>query len=115
MSKLCQEAKVDPNDDYKFSNIKHGSYLDNPETDDTPRQHPAFARGQAAGVEGAINVLKNAIAGADKGLGPVANPELQKIRSVIQTWREFLDENKDKNNYLSKKIVEVLKDTDHVL
>ena len=37
--------------------------------------------------------------------------ELEKIRRVLLSWRDFMIENMDKNNYLSKKITDTLVNT----
>jgi hypothetical protein len=48
------------------------------------------------------------IDGTDRGEGRVADKELEKIRRVFLSWRDFMIENMDKNNALSKKITETL-------
>jgi hypothetical protein len=43
------------------------------------------------------------------------NERLEKIRNVIITWKEFLEEYKWKSNYISNKIKSLLQDTNDIL
>jgi hypothetical protein len=67
-----------------------------------------FRKGQADGIAGARIVMTKIIDGTDRGEGRVADKELEKIRRVFLSWRDFMIENMDKNNALSKKITETL-------
>ena len=67
-----------------------------------------FRKGQADGITGARIVMTKIIDGTDRGEGRVADKELEKIRRVFLSWRDFMIENMDKNNALSKKITETL-------
>ena len=70
-----------------------------------------FRKGQLDGVTGVKNVITKVIDGTDHGEGRVADKELEKIRRVLLSWRDFMIENMDKNNYLSKKITDTLVNT----
>jgi len=74
-----------------------------------------FRKGQADGIAGVRTVITKIIDGTDRGEGRVADKELEKIRRVLLSWREFMIENMDKNNYLSKKITETLINTKKVM
>jgi hypothetical protein len=74
-----------------------------------------FRKGQADGIAGVRTVLTKIIDGTDRGEGRVADKELEKIRRVLLSWRDFMIENMDKNNYLSKKITETLINTKKVM
>ena len=67
-----------------------------------------FRKGQTDGITGARTVMTKIIDGTDRGEGRVAGKELEKIRRVFLSWRDFMIENMDKNNALSKKITETL-------
>ena len=67
-----------------------------------------FRKGQTDGINGARIVMTKIIDGTDRGEGRVADKELEKIRRVFLSWRDFMIENMDKNNALSKKITETL-------
>ena len=67
-----------------------------------------FRKGQVDGITGARIVMTKIIDGTDRGEGRVADKELEKIRRVFLSWRDFMIENMDKNNALSKKITETL-------
>lgn len=67
-----------------------------------------FRKGQVDGIAGARIVMTKIIDGTDRGEGRVADKELEKIRRVFLSWRDFMIENMDKNNALSKKITETL-------
>jgi hypothetical protein len=74
-----------------------------------------FRKGQADGIAGVRTVITKIIDGTDRGEGRVADKELEKIRRVLLSWRDFMIENMDKNNYLSKKITETLINTKKVM
>ena len=41
--------------------IQPGGYMDNPETDNTPKAHPAFNRGKARGILETLAIFRNAL------------------------------------------------------
>lgn len=74
-----------------------------------------FRNGQADGVRGTVAVLTRVINGTDRGEAPLADKELEKVRRVFLLWRDFMIENMNKNNYLSKKITETLVESKKIM
>ena len=90
--------------------IQPGGYMDNPETDNTPKAHPAFNRGKAKGILETLAILRRVITGDDIGEGVINSPEIEKIRRSVFIMRETLEHAKDKSTYLSKPAKEALEE-----
>tara|TARA_R110001583_G_scaffold15814_1_gene64764 strand:+ start:594 stop:905 length:312 start_codon:yes stop_codon:yes gene_type:complete len=88
--------------------IQPGGYMDNPETDNTPKAHPAFNRGKARGILETLAIMRNVIIGADDGSGSINSEEIEKIRRSVFLMKETLDHASDKSTYLSKPAKEAL-------
>lgn len=62
-----------------------------------------FIKGQKDGIVGTGIAMVKIIDGTDKGQGTLSNRDLEKIRRVFLSWRDYLIENMDK-----KKVAELL-------
>lgn len=67
-----------------------------------------FIQGQKDGLVGTAFVVLKVIDGSDKGDKRVANPELEKMRRVLLSWRDFIVETKDAGGAVGKKAQEIL-------
>lgn len=71
----------------------------------------SFKSGQNDGINGVIGMLSRVIDGTDKGVQPVANKELEKVRRVFLVWRNFIIEQRVSN----KKAMDVLLETKKIM
>ena len=74
-----------------------------------------FTKGQKDGLVGTAIAMIKVIDGTDTGANRLANPELEKIRRVYLSWRDFLIENKDAKDATGKKIEAVLINTRKIM
>jgi len=94
--------------------LQPGGYTDNPETDNTPKAHPAFQRGKINGLLEALALMRNVIVGVDDGTGTNNSEEVEKIRRSIFIMRDALNHAQDKSTYLSKQCKEALAEATEV-
>ena len=59
------------------------SYLDNPNHDDTVKEHPAFRRGKLKSTVFFLKLIKGAIDGSDPGDGEIGSPQIQAARVAL--------------------------------
>lgn len=59
------------------------SYLDNPQHDDTVKEHPAFRRGKLKSTVFFLKLIKGAIDGSDPGGGSIGSPQIQAARTAL--------------------------------
>ena len=69
-------------------------YLDRPGLDGTPKAHPAFWRGKAAGISEVLKIVSDIMMGLDNGSGLNNNPDIEKMRRALLIWREELGKKK---------------------
>jgi len=94
--------------------IQPGGYMDNPETDNTPKAHPAFNRGKARGILETLAIMRNVVTGADDGTGTINSTEIEKIRRAVFIMKETLEHASDKSTYLSKPAKQALNEAKEV-
>ena len=80
------------------------SYLDNPNHDETVKEHPAFRRGKLKSTVFFLKLIKGAIDGSDPGDGELGSPQLQAILGLVAS----LEHASGKSTYLSKNAQEAL-------
>lgn len=66
------------------------SYLDNPNHDDTVKEHPAFRRGKLKSTVFFLRLIKGAVDGSDPGSGSIGSPQIQAARTAILGMVEAL-------------------------
>jgi len=91
------------------------SYLDRPQDDNTPKEHPAFKRGKIDGIRTVLSIFKNVLNGTDDGTGEIASPQIEGIRKAIFTYKNTLEHASDKSTYLSKQAVESLEEAKNIV
>ena len=69
-----------------------------------------FIKGQKDGIVGTSIAMVKIIDGTDKGQGALANRDLEKIRRVFLSWRDYLIDNMDK-----KKVADLLVNTKKIM
>ena len=84
------------------------SYLDNPNHDDTVKEHPAFRRGKLKSTVFFLKLIKGAIDGSDPGDGSIGSPQIQAARDAILGLVASLEHASGKSTYLSKNAQEAL-------
>lgn len=84
------------------------SYLDNPNNDDTVKEHPAFRRGKLKSTVFFLKLIKGAIDGSDPGDGAIASPQIQAARNALLKLVESLEHASGKSTYLAKNAQEAL-------
>lgn len=67
------------------------SYLDTPGLDNTPRAHPAYWRGKAAGLSDILKIVSDIMIGNDNGSGQNKNSDIESMRRALIIWRERLE------------------------
>jgi hypothetical protein len=67
------------------------SYLDNPNHDDTVKEHPAFRRGKLKSTVFFLKLIKGAIDGSDPGDGEIGSPQIQAARTALLGLVESLE------------------------
>ena len=67
------------------------SYLDNPNHDDTVKEHPAFRRGKLKSTVFFLKLIKGAIDGSDPGDGSIGSPQIQAARTALLGLVEHLE------------------------
>ena len=82
--------------------IQPGGYMDNPETDNTPKAHPAFNRGKAKGILETLAIFRNVVVGTDDGSGTINSPEIEKVRRSVFIIREALESGKPATEALAE-------------
>ncbi len=91
------------------------SYLDRPQDDNTPQEHPAFKRGKINGIRTVLTIFKNVINNTDNGTGEIASPQIEAIRQAIFTYKNTLEHASDKSTYLSKQASESLEEAKNIV
>lgn len=66
-------------------------YLDRPALDHTPKAHPAFWRGKAAGISETLKIVSDIMMGQDNGSGENNNKDIESMRRALLVWRDQLD------------------------
>ena len=67
------------------------SYLDNPNHDETVKEHPAFRRGKLKSTVFFLKLIKGAIDGSDPGSGAIGSPQIQAARTALLGLVESLE------------------------
>jgi len=80
------------------------SYLDTPVLDNTPRAHPAFWRGKAAGLGEVLKIVSDIMLGKDNGTGVNKHNDIENMRRALLLWRERVEE---KNQSTEKQVEKV--------
>ena len=88
--------------------MSESSYLDNPNHDDTVKEHPAYRRGKLKQTVYFLKVIKGAVNGNDNGSGSIGSPQIEAARRAILEMVNFLDHAETKSTYLSKQAKEAL-------
>ena len=71
-------------------------YLDKPALDDTPKSHPAFFRGKAAGINSVLKIISDIMMGHDNGTGSNNHPGIEQMRQSLLVWRDEVDRSLNK-------------------
>lgn len=66
-------------------------YLDRPALDGTPKAHPAFWRGRAAGISDVLKIVSDIMMNNDNGTGTNTHPEVERMRQALLVWRDELE------------------------
>lgn len=66
-------------------------YLDRPALDGTPKAHPAFWRGKAAGINEMLKIVADIMMNNDNGTGVNSHEQVERMRRALIVWREELD------------------------
>jgi hypothetical protein len=66
-------------------------YLDKPALDNTPKAHPAYWRGKAAGISETLKIVSDIMMGKDNGSGYNNNKDIELMRQSLLVWRDELD------------------------
>jgi len=84
------------------------SYLDNPNHDDTVKEHPAFRRGKLKSTVFFLKLIKGAVDGSDPGDGAIGSPQIQAARAALLKLVEALEHASSKSTYLAKNAQDAL-------
>jgi septal ring factor EnvC (AmiA/AmiB activator) len=77
-------------------NAGQQSYLDRPDLDGTPRSHPSYWRGKAQGLRDVLKIASDIMMGLDNGSGVNNNPDVERMRRGLLTWRDEINSSKSK-------------------
>jgi hypothetical protein len=76
---------------------------------------PDFIQGQKDGLVGTALVMLRIVDGTDKGDKTVANKELEKIRRVFLSWRDFIIETNNTAGPRQKRAQEILQESRKIM